>query len=342
MKYAKCILVLLTTFLMSNTVLASENTETTTRALDILNHECSRVEKYLEHNSLDDKLGLLYKEADEGIKLSDEFNLNNISEIQAYYYNRDEYKGRRYFDIFQSANGNLYGLHSNGNIVVNGRYSNKVYDENGNLLNIPSLMYAKYKDKMSDSSDYIYFDSIDDKNSFLLFLQTVYGLRQQEYYDVEWKNGKIGIQKAAILRVIGHSESDDKQFKEEVDRLTDIVKNYKFDTLIDNALYAAIGYVLNSEYIWDGDYLCTDSLMCIKNKKVVCYHFSKLAAGILENYGYNYTYEFGTLLGGQHVWLLVENKHQPGYTRFDPTTQKYYTAYGFLDIYKIRGITNDN
>lgn len=338
MRYA---LALLFTLLFSITALAEEGNE---MASMILDHECHLIEKYNTYNKEDEKLNLINKQAEEGIKLVNPFKYGPAGVIEEYYYNREEYKGRRYLNTFQCENGRLYGLYENGSIAVNGRYANKIYDENGTLVNTANLMFAKYKDEFinAKNNEYIYFDSISDKNAFLMYMHTVYGFRQQEYYDVTWLGNKIGVKKSDIMSVIDHSEEDDIKFNLEIDRLVDKVKSCISDNnTSDHALYAAIGYVLNNEYDWDKSYMCVDILKCMESKKMVCYHFSKITAAILDRLDYNYTYEFGSIDNENHAWLLIKDKNSENYTRFDPTYQKYFTAYGFLDSYTIRGIVYD-
>ena len=300
-------------------------------ALDgtVIGHECNRIEEYNTKNNLDDSLYLLNKNAESGKDL-----LNFTGGYLV---------GNKYL----TNNGDKLSVNPDNTIAINGIKDGLVYDANGNMLNTINIIFAKYKEQWINNCEYMYFDNKYDANTFLIYINLVYGLNQDEFNNIAYVSGKYRISKESINKLVGHSLEDDKVFDNEIQRLYDEVQKSMSISYFEGSdkanmeCLALIG-ILNRDYVYNMDYRYKSMSDSINDKSGVCYHYAKLAQAVLNKLGYNSVFWVGNISEDNHVWLEVEipniSNTSTHKIMLDPIYSGVLSPYGYLDKYKFRKI----
>ena len=237
--------------------------------------------------------------------------------------------------------GNIYYRDSDGKFFQNGSAPDKcLYDEHGVQINTLNYIRDKYYDTFVslDPAAQITFDNENEENLFLQYYQLEYASEQgKEIFYSNAGGGKISVRKSDITNMKSDKGSA------YTDKVAEIAGSLAGCQTTEEKIMKAAEQA-SEAFTYDANYLLKDINQAVRDKRGICYHYTKLLHDVLKEAGIQSEYMVGHLKKseGMHAWLKVYNEEEEKWVYVDPTSMnqdmaaamfRYDIPAAYLDAY---------
>lgn len=198
------------------------------------------------------------------------------------------------------AEGNIRCKAADGSYYVNGVGTDGyIYDENGIRLNTVEYIGRKYYERVKNASEeeLIKFDNKTDADLFMHWF--VLNQCQEQgwvYHTINLKRGGTAIAKSEIAEHA--TKTDERALNSKVDEIVSSISSDASEVTKINAAQRLVEQCFS----YDQEALYLDMNDAIKEKRGVCFHYTKLLHSVLDRLGIPNSIVYGTLDNTAHCW----------------------------------------